>query len=71
MNNYKQENRERILHSSFPLVLFTYRTRSLPLLVRTRLAVGYDLAEEGGNRSESSGSTLFNFRPILKLLRRQ
>lgn len=28
MNNYKQENREYGLRSSFPLVLFTSRSRS-------------------------------------------
>lgn len=45
MNNYKQENREHGLRSSFPLVLFTSRSRSLPLLLRIQLAVGNDSAK--------------------------
>lgn len=45
MNNYKQENRERGPRSSLPLVLFTSRSRSLPLLVRMQFAAGNEFAK--------------------------
>lgn len=70
MNNYKQENREHGLRFSFPLVLFTSRSRFSLYLFSSECSSQLrlktiSLRDAKCNRSESS-SYVLQFEPIVR-----